>query len=1320
MVKRPFEEEADFDVPGLAEAVERKVRQWKERLIDLSLRNRLVNFKETRSSTLKIVEPGIPDIFDRLVKEEGEYHIHVQEEQGFLDLEDSAHSTRNSARSAATARDPNELVCVGTPERTARVLYTLRSRAHTEFEERGTNVLFVALGFLRWTEVATGSVQLVSPIILVPVQLERQRQQQRYRLTLAPEEVVLNPAIALKLRNDFGIILPDLPELPEDLDIERFLLQIEQAIAQKTAWKVNKECHIGLFSFLKYMMYKDLEANVGTAKKHRIISALAGFPALLPDVPPDLVTAGELDDEVKPERTFQILDADSSQQEAIAAALAGVSFVLQGPPGTGKSQTIANIIAECLVAGKRVLFVSEKMAALEVVKRRLGQCGLGEFCLELHSHKANKRAVLEQLSETLGQTPASQAPGEQALFYQLQERRKQLNSFVTALHSPRGPLALTPFQASARLANLWDSPDIPASIPRPLELTQQQLSEIKHLLRQLAANGPIYREYETHPWKGTVLETCSLQQESQIERALDSFLEALTNATVLDTRLASVVNSVVERLESKLLEKYSPQFVKLELDDLLKRFTGPYGGSGKYLRYLGYRMSLRGIRQCCRAAPGTSGDSAAADLKLALLVRNGRTCLQTDAGNRQTTGDLTNAIHFDLFAGLVSWIEDCLSAGSELQMCSVPVSLDPSTLEDLRETAQSCARVVPALRSGFDFLRSLFLLEETGCTERKALNDVRSWVRLRRDRLTELRPWLDVENAIKQLRNLGLAEFVAESLKRKVNVLNLPDAFEKQFYRLWLDEAYRGDPVLNSFRSTLHEQAIDEFRKLDKRLVQDTPRRIINELRSRRPDTGFASPRSSALGILQREIQKRRPKPLRSLFSEITALVQALKPCFLMSPLSVASYLAPGQMKFDVLLFDEASQIMPEDAMGSILRSLQAIIVGDTKQLPPTRFFATLEGEELQDDESSQDEILDSVMEEALAAGLREKSLLWHYRSRDESLIAFSNRYFYNNKLIVFPSAGIHDRPMGIQFLLVPDGVYDRSRSRTNRREAEYVARLVNQHYKRFPDRSLGVVAFSLSQADAIDGAVEKLRQTDPGFDEWCNADSQERLFIKNLENVQGDERDVMFFSVGYGPDERGQIAMNFGPLNREEGRRRLNVAITRAREHVKLISSFDPSQLDLGRTNAEGVRLLKEYMEVAKHGPDAIRGAITGEGGESESPFEDDVCEALRKWGLEIRKQIGVSGYRIDLGVVDPGHPGSFMLGIECDGSTYHSFKTARDRDRLRQQVLEGLGWRIHRIWSHDWVENRQVEIAKVLNAVREAQVRFEAKRKDPDRDPT
>ncbi len=920
------------EIPGLSEAVEKKFRQWKERLIDLSMRNRLINFKPTKSSSLKIVAPSIAAIFDHLVKEEGEYYLYVREEEGFLNLEDSESSTRHSRKSAQKVTDSDELVFEGTQERAARVLYTVRSRSRTELEERGTNVLFLALGFLHWTEVTGSSFKLASPLILVPVQLERQRQKQRYRMTMAPEEIVVNPAIALKLKNDFSIALPGLPETPEALDPEAFLSETKKVIAEKIAWDVSGECHLGLFSFLKFMMYKDLEANIDVAKRHRVIAALTGFPASLPDVPADLVTADRLDEAIKPERAFQILDADSSQQEAIVAALAGVSYVLQGPPGTGKSQTIANIIAECLAANKKVLFVSEKAAALEVVKRRLDKCGLGEFCLELHSHKANKRAVLEQLDETLRPPPISQASGEPP-FRHLMERRSQLNTYVKALHSAVGPLGLTPFQAYARLASLWNSPDVPASLPEPLDLTQEQFSTIVQLFKQLGSHGPIFLEFQSHPWKGTRVTSCSLQQQTEIDRALQTFLQSLADAVSQERLLTSIVRQTVENLEASLLEKYTPDILHLELDKLLRMFDGPYKGAGKYLRYYGYRKSLRRIRHCCRQAHVFTNAHVVGDLTLAILVRNGRKSLPSKADDSKTIADSANSTSFETFSAMTCWIGDCLAANHNLEASPNWTS----NLKGLTEARQKYARVSTTMKSGFDFLRTLFPLESSGATEKDLLSDVRIWVQLRYDKLTELKEWLEVEEVVTKLRSFGLDDFVVESSKYKIPAKDLTAAFEKRFFRIWLDEAREKDATLGSFSSTLHEQAIDEFRELDNRLIRETPQRIINGLRLARPNTGFAGKRGPDIDILQREIKKsRRNKPIRGLFAEIPSLVQALKPCFLMSPLSVASYLAPGQLQFDVLLFDEASQIVPEDAIGSILRSPQTIVVGDTKQLPPT------------------------------------------------------------------------------------------------------------------------------------------------------------------------------------------------------------------------------------------------------------------------------------------------------------------------------------------------------------------------------------------------
>jgi len=1304
-----------FDIPGLSEAVDRKIQQWKERLIDLGLRNRLINFKETKASTLKIVEPNAAEIYEHIIKTEGDYYLNVQEEQGFLISAETEGEVPDINAPAINVRDSNELVCEGTRERTARVLYTLRSRAQTEFEERGIHVLFLAMGFLSWNESAASSIYFSSPLILIPIQLERQRSRQRYKLSIASEEVIINPALATKLKNDFGIILPELPESPEELDPEAFLHQINTAVSNKPTWKINMDCYLGLFSFLKFMMYKDLEANKEAAKKNRVIGALAGFNSLLPDNSPYLVTADKLDYSIKPEHALQIIDADSSQQEAIVAALANMSFVLQGPPGTGKSQTIVNIIAECLFAGKRILFVSEKMAALEVVKRRLDKYGLGEFCLELHSHKSNKRAVMEQLEDTLRQTQGLQIQEERVLFYELEERRNRLNSYVKALHKLHMPLEVTVFQVNGRLARLWETPDISVSIPGPLQITQPQLGQIKRTFGQIVSHASIYDECTSHPWKGSLLTTCSLQESITIKKSLKTFLDALNNAIAMGPQLYSAVHNVIGHIERLLLSKYTPTIWELDLNDLIHRFKGQYKGIRKYIYYLSYSKSLRHIRRCCLTSPKTDGKSVIGDLRLALLVQLGCYCFQVKVGGLNGTSNTSNDLSFGMLTSLVALARNCLAATSDLEQCSFAVNLEDYLHQDTRELVQKCEEIIQVLSSSMKYMESLFPVENLPADE-QILQNMRSRIKLLCERLPDLGPLLDIEHSIKELQNEGLGEFITECMKRKVRAKDLRPTFEKQFYRLWLDDIYQTDPILHTFNSGLHEQTIDEFRKLDRQLIRTTPRRIINMLRSGRPSVEFTSPRTSDIGILQKEIQKKkRHMPLRRLFSDIPALIQALKPCFLMSPLSVASYLAPGQIEFDVLLFDEASQIIPEDAIGSIVRSPQVIVVGDTKQLPPTRFFTTLE-EDDEDEDPANEPILESIMEQALAAGLREKSLLWHYRSRDESLIAFSNYYFYNNRLITFPSAGTYKYPTGMEFVLTPNGIYDRSKSRTNRREAQQVADLVFSHYKNFPDRSLGVVAFSLSQSDAINAAVEGIRQTDSGFDEWCNAKTDEHFFVKNLENAQGDERDVMFFSIGYGPDERGQITMNFGPLNREEGKRRLNVAITRAREHVKLISSFEPSQLDTTKIRAEGVRLLKEYMEVAKHGIAAIPRAITSMEGESESPFEEEVYKALIANGLNVNKQIGVCGYRIDLGILDSIHPGRFILGIECDGATYHSFKTARDRDRLRHQVLVGLGWRIHRIWSRDWVQNRQGEIDRVLDAIKEAYVALDMHEMDPN----
>jgi very-short-patch-repair endonuclease len=424
-----------------------------------------------------------------------------------------------------------------------------------------------------------------------------------------------------------------------------------------------------------------------------------------------------------------------------------------------------------------------------------------------------------------------------------------------------------------------------------------------------------------------------------------------------------------------------------------------------------------------------------------------------------------------------------------------------------------------------------------------------------------------------------------------------------------------------------------------------------------------------------------------------------------MSPISVSQFLAPESAKFDLVLFDEASQIVPEDAIGSIYRGKTIVVAGDNKQLPPTSFFQKSLIENVDWDELSDEdfEVFDSILDECLGIGLPVKTLRWHYRSKHEELIAFSNHRFYDDTLITFPAAKAKHDSLGVKLVHVPDGVYDRGGKRDNIKEAETVANLVFEHFSNYPKKTLGVVTFSIAQMEAVEEAIDRRLKEQPDFEQFFKEDRLEGFFVKNLENVQGDERDVIFFSVGYGYDQQGQMAMNFGPLNKPGGERRLNVAVTRAREKVVLITSIKSSDIDPD-AKAQGVQTLRNYLDYADKGPETLQ-KDKPKAGVYESQLDEDVASEIQKMGYTVVPQVGFSGYKIDIGVIDPVNAGCFLLGVECDGATYKSSCSARDRDRLREQVLKNLGWRIHRVWSPAWVARRDSEVKRLKEALEQAQ---------------
>ena len=521
-----------------------------------------------------------------------------------------------------------------------------------------------------------------------------------------------------------------------------------------------------------------------------------------------------------------------------------------------------------------------------------------------------------------------------------------------------------------------------------------------------------------------------------------------------------------------------------------------------------------------------------------------------------------------------------------------------------------------------------------------------------------------------------------------------------------LRNAFLNNPVLSNFIGEIHERKIDRFIDLDRDVISLNRRRISNRISSNRPHINSTASRNSELGILLSEFNRKRGHmPIRKLLSNAGGLIQKIKPCFMMSPLSVAQFIDPKNsqdLRFDVVIFDEASQVKPEDALGAFLRANQAVVMGDTRQLPPTSFFdIMLETDEDEDYEIASLSDMESILH--LCKGrFPTKMLRWHYRSRHESLIALSNQEFYDNNLLIYPSPCHETISLGLKFEYMEDTVYDRGRSASNRMEARSVVEAAGEHYKRYGEtKSLGIGTFNIKQQQAILEEVELYLRKQPKLEKYFSSDIDEHFFVKNLETIQGDERDVIFISVGYGKDENGHLSLNFGPLNREGGERRLNVLITRAREKCVVFSNFRYSEINLNENAAFGLRALKSFL---KYSETKRLDTTYTHGEDNETAFEDSLYEFLSAHNYEVHKQVGCAGFRIDLAVLDPTDSGRYLVGIECDGESYNSSPVARDRDRLRQQVLEGLGWHIYRVWSTDWYRNRTESEKRLLKAVENA----------------
>ncbi len=1031
------------------------------------------------------------------------------------------------------------------------------------------------------------------------------------------------------------------------------------------------------------------------------------------------------------------LPADASQLFAIESAAKGQSFVLHGPPGTGKSQTITALIANALAQGKTVLFVAEKMAALEVVQRRLDKIGIGDFCLELHSNKSRKKAVLEQLKKASEVTKTKSRRSFAIKAEALSELRHELDVYAGALHrrQPCGKSLyhlLNDYEANERYPELpvfdedlikhidqdsiekqeimlerliaaakgtghpKDHPLTPVGVkvysqhfrmqlPSKISEYQKVLEEVKEPLMSFAGSAGL--SIDTYEKSAVAVQ---LAKEAAVWFDIPKAWAKNDNLTTYMFGIWEMCDHHINaaQLKEKLGSNWKDDFFSLDGREMLNEYRDV---SAKW--FLAKSMGISKLHK------------KLSQYSSSLVSKDNIETILTDLSNYQSEiqeADRLDSMYKNDLGSLYNgkdtdWHEITRTADKAKESAQKLNELTGS--DEFRMTYcgnKDAKEVIPVLLEAWNRLetiRSDFygILEIRKEADNNWIeNDIAMCSNISSN-LNKMKEWITWNDVSEESETVGLAP-VVQAYREGIAHNEVKGAYIKTISKALAMKAIDGSSALNKFSGPVFNEKIVQFRRMDQEITELTKQEIYCRLASKIPNFAREAAQSSELGILQKAIRSGgRGVSIRKLFDQIPNMLKRLCPCMLMSPISAAQYLDPKREPFDLVVFDEASQLPTCKAVGVLARGKDAVIVGDPKQMPPTSFFSSTSV----DEDNLDVEDLESILDDCLALNMPQTHLLWHYRSRHESLIAFSNHEFYENKLYTFPS--VNDREAKVKLVHV-DGVFERGKSRYNTAEAEAI---IDELKRRAHDEtdskySVGIVTFNVNQQNLIDDMLTEACKDDAELENWVNRED-EPMFIKNLENVQGDERDVILFSIGYGPDKDGRVSMNFGPLNREGGWRRLNVAVSRARCEMVVYSSMTADMIDLSRTSAEGVAALKAFLEYAD-GKSLISdgNSVTAEKNKIRG-IAESICSHIEEAGYKTERMVGNSEYRIDIGVVDPGDPEKYMLGILLDGPAYGKSKTSRDREIAQINILSDLGWKLMRVWSMDWWDNREKELSRI-----------------------
>jgi len=1126
-----------------------------------------------------------------------------------------------------------------------RRVQAIHRKARELLEERGIRAGYLATGMARWDELF---LEPAAPVLLRGLTITPTRARYDDFELILDDDQEVNPVLVHKLTTVFGA---ELTKLTPENAFDR--LQLAADAAEVPGFEITDRQVIGTFTYAKLPMVRDMEAAGDLLAESDLVAAIAGDPEAQELVSSELSNDKSRSDD--PEEDYSVLDADSSQRHAIDTVLAGQSLVIHGPPGTGKSQTIANLIAALVAHGRKVLFVAEKRAAIDAVLSRLKGVDLGDMVLDIHEGTRDRQRIAGDLGATLDLAGQAATPEVGRLHRRLVDRVQRLSRHVSALHEVHEPWGLTPFAVQSALLGIPEAARTPFRLPAPERLDAEAAETVRDEFREFAHLGGFTLRRSSTPWYGALIRTAAdAQQAIELAGTLDTETlpmlahrtDKLTTETGLQRRTSYAEQAALMHLFSSIaqtLRTFEPA-VYTSSPATLAVATSEGGGLGL--------LERRRLRNQARS-----------------LWRGGQ-----NPADKPDWDDLHQALD-QAAAELTEW-----------QQLSVPQDQAKARPPHVPDGYATVARLFLDAERQLDALRTFVPTLSTGPVE----HTVHA---LAQDQQT---PWQlpRLYQLAKRFDRLGLRPLLDELARKRANGDQAAATFDHAWYASILDQIRVRDPRYAAEHGGSLDEIADDFRRRDVEHLAGNRSRVRRTWAEMTRDAEERHPLQARV-IRKQAALRRGHLPLRRLLDQAPDVLFAVKPCWAMSPLMVSQVL-PAARLFDVVIFDEASQIVPADAIPSIIRAHQVVVAGDDHQLPPTSFFRQF-GDAGAEDEDEDDTVsfeagFESVLD-TLRPLLPTAALTWHYRSRDERLVAFSNERIYGGTLTTFPGVLRDDCLRHV--VVAQDASPGQDASVTA--EVARVVELILEHARTRPDESLGVIALGIKHAERIDLALrEALASAGPQTEAFFADDVPEPFFVKNLERVQGDERDAIILSIGYGKHPDGRMRYQWGPLLRDGGERRLNVAATRAKHRLTVVSSFSSHDVDPERLTKAGARLLAEYLEYAGAGGTPMAAAGAG----AADAFEASVRSRLAVYGIIVVPQYGVGGYRVDFAAAHPDDPSRMILAVEADGASYRDSGSVRDRDRLRKEHLERLGWNVHRLWSTNWLHDPDAEVAKLREA--------------------